>query len=185
LRFDTDFRFSILGLFQKCLISSTPAFQNKLTTAQPLQVAKMDASKDPIKNINEKLKKDEAGRLFAVVHICGKQFKVTAGDIILIEGHWEPSNGDELKLEKVLLCGSQDFTLVGRPILQKDLVDVQATVIEKSLSHTRTHFKFKKRKQYRRINFQRQITTTLRINSIEIKSLVDQSKAESLNNVFY
>ncbi|KAG5675201.1 hypothetical protein PVAND_005125 [Polypedilum vanderplanki] len=174
------------NLFQRCLISSTSAFQNKLTPAQSLEVSKYDERKDPVKNINEMIKNDEAGRLFAVVHICGKQFKVTAGDIILIEGHWEPSNGDELRLEKVLLCGSQDFTLIGRPILQKDLVNVQATVIEKSLSHTRTHFKFKKRKQYRRINFQRQPTTVLRINSIEIKNLVNQNKnAESLENVFY
>lgn len=145
----------------------------------------MTEKRDPVKNINEQIKKDDAGRLFAVVHICGKQFKVTTGDVILVEGHWEPRNGDELKLEKVLLCGSQDFTLVGRPILRNGLVDVQATVIEKSLSHTRTHFKYKKRKQYRRINFQRQPTTMLRINSIELNNLVDQKQADSLENVFY
>jgi large subunit ribosomal protein L21 len=86
-----------------------------------------------VKKINEAVKNDETGRLFAIIHLCGKQFKVTPGDIILVEGYWEPSNGDQLRLEKVLLCGSQDFTLIGRPILQKGLVDVQATVIEKSL----------------------------------------------------
>lgn len=116
--------------------------------------------------------------MFAVVQLCGKQFKVTAGDLILVEGFWEPTNGDRLKLDKVLLAGSQDFSLIGRPMLQKGLVEVQATVIEKSLSHTRTHFKKKRRKQYMRINFQRQPTTILRINSIEVTNLVDKQTSK-------
>lgn len=40
-------------------------------------------------------------RIFAVVQICGKQFKVTPGDIVIIEGYWAPDIGDKLKLEKV------------------------------------------------------------------------------------
>lgn len=123
--------------------------------------------------------------MFAVVHLCGKQFKVTAGDIILVEGYWEPSNGDKLRLEKVLLAGSQDFTLIGRPMLQRGLVDVQATVIEKSLSHTRTHFKKKRRKQFMRINFQRAHTTMIRINSIELTNLVDKDYAPYDDRVVY
>lgn len=56
-----------------------------------------------IANVNEKLAHNAEGRLFAVVHLCGKQFKVTAGDILMIEGYWPPSIGDKLKLEKVQL----------------------------------------------------------------------------------
>jgi large subunit ribosomal protein L21 len=51
--------------------------------------------------VNEQLQQQREGRLFAVVHICGKQFKVTTEDIIIIEGHWAPQIGDKLKLEKV------------------------------------------------------------------------------------
>lgn len=43
--------------------------------------------------------------MFAVVQLCGKQFKITAGDVILVEGYWEPSNGDQLRLDKVKLAG--------------------------------------------------------------------------------
>lgn len=86
---------------------------------------------------------------------------------------------------KVLVAASQDFSLIGRPILQPGLVDVQATVIEKSLSHTRTHFKKKRRKQYMRINFQRAQTTMLRINSIEITNLVDKEAVKFNNDVVY
>lgn len=138
-----------------------------------MELVKSHENKDPVKRINEQLVANETGRLFAVIQVLGKQFKVTAGDIILLEGYWEPTSGNQIRLDKVLLCGGQDFTLVGRPILQPGLVEVLATVIEKSLSHTRTHFKFKKRKQYHRTNFQRSLTSMVRINSIEIKQTLE------------
>lgn len=109
-------------------------------------------STDVTNEINNQIAMDKIGRMFAVVQICGKQFKVTENDIIIIEGFWPPNIGDRLKLEKVLLVGSTDFTLVGRPLLNRELISVDATVIEKTLSHTKTRFRFRKRKQYRRIN---------------------------------
>lgn len=66
--------------------------------------------------------------------------------------------------------------MIGRPIVSSEVVDVQATIIEKTLSHTRTHFKKKRRKQYMRINFCRTPTTMIRINSINFVEKVDQKK---------
>ena len=43
--------------------------------------------------------------------------------------------GQRIKIEKVLLIGSKDFTLIGRPLLPRDLINVEATVVEKTLSH--------------------------------------------------
>ncbi|EDW69972.1 large ribosomal subunit protein bL21 [Drosophila virilis] len=123
--------------------------------------------------INQQVARAEQGRLFAVVHLCGKQFKITPGDIILVEGYWPPTIGDEISLDKVLLAGARDFTLIGRPILEPGLVTVKATIIEKTLTHTKTHFKKKRRKQYMRINFQRSPNTMIRINSIELTRPVD------------
>lgn len=107
---------------------------------------------DVTNEINNQIATDRVGRMFAIVQVCGKQFKVTEHDIIIIEGFWPPNIGDQLKLEKVLLVGSKDFTLIGRPILNRELVSIDATVIEKTLSHTKTRFRFRPRKQYRRIN---------------------------------
>lgn len=129
-----------------------------------------------ILKINEQLRQKAEGRLFAVVQVCGKQFKVTSEDVIVIEGYWQPEIGDKLKLEKVLLAGCSDFTLIGRPILSRELVAVEATVIEKTLSHTKTHFRKKRRKQYMRINFHRSPYTMLRINSIKIQGDVNLTK---------
>ncbi|KAK5643280.1 hypothetical protein RI129_007125, partial [Pyrocoelia pectoralis] len=99
-----------------------------------------------------KVNNERKDRLFAIVHVAGKQFKVTEGDVIIIEGYWPPTAGDKINLDKVLMLGAQNFTLIGRPLIQNNLIDVHATVIEKTLSHTKVNFKKKRRKQYKRIN---------------------------------
>lgn len=121
-----------------------------------------------------------AYRNFAIVHLLGKQWRVTDGDLLVVEGYWPPNIGDQIRLDKVLLAGSKDFSLIGRPLVQPGLVNVTATVISKGLSHTRTHFKKKRRKQFMRINFQRAQQTMLRINSVEIGNKIN----ETANNVF-
>lgn len=72
-----------------------------------------------------------------------------------------------------MIAGGQDFSLIGCPLLKKGLVDVQATIIEKTLTHTKTHFKKKRRKQFMRINFMRAPNTMLMINSININENVN------------
>jgi large subunit ribosomal protein L21 len=54
-----------------------------------------------ISKVNNQLLQQKEGRLFAVVHVCGKQFKVTTEDLIIVEGNWAPQVGDQIKLEKV------------------------------------------------------------------------------------
>lgn len=54
-----------------------------------------------VNNVNNLVKQQVEGRLFAVIHLCGKQYKVTAGDVVVIEGYWPPTVGDEIRLEKV------------------------------------------------------------------------------------
>ncbi|KAJ8725361.1 hypothetical protein PYW08_003544 [Mythimna loreyi] len=138
-----------------------------------------ETTKDVIAECNNLIEKN-ASRNFAIVHLLGKQWRVTDGDLLVIEGFWPPTIGDKIKLDKVLLAGTKDFSLIGRPLVQPGLVEVIATVISKGLSHTRTHFKKKRRKQFMRINFQRAPQTILRINSVEIASKIN----EAPKNVF-
>ena len=49
-----------------------------------------------------------------------------------------------------MCVGGKDFTLYGRPLLHRDLVNVEATVIEKTLSHTVIDFYNRRRKNSRR-----------------------------------
>lgn len=107
---------------------------------------------ETITKVNNQIEENSHGRLFAVIHFAGKQRRVTDGDLIMVEGTHPTNVGDVIRAEKVLLLGSRDFTLLGRPLLRPDLVRVEATVVEKSLTHTKTIFRNRRRKNYMRIN---------------------------------
>lgn len=68
--------------------------------------------------------------------------------------------------------------MTGRPLIQGNLVDVQATVIEKTLAHTRTVFKKKHRKNFRRIRFHRATQSMIRINSITLNPQIDTNATQ-------
>ncbi|KAM4750302.1 large ribosomal subunit protein bL21m [Anableps anableps] len=121
-----------------------------------------------VSTVNERIQRQDFGRLFAVVHFAARQWKVTNEDLILIENHIEAECGDRIYLEKVLLVGAEDFTLVGRPLLGKELVRVKATVLEKTESWPKVHMVFWKRHRFQRKKIIVQPQTVLRINSIEL-----------------
>nr|XP_020443868.1 39S ribosomal protein L21, mitochondrial [Monopterus albus] len=121
-----------------------------------------------VSTVNQRIHRQEFGRLFAVVHFAGRQWKVTDEDLILIENHIEAECGERIRIEKVLLVGAEDFTLIGRPLLGKELVRVEATVIEKTESWPKVHMRFWKRHRFQRKRIIIQPQTVLRINSIEL-----------------
>ncbi|KAM8843749.1 large ribosomal subunit protein bL21m [Synchiropus picturatus] len=121
-----------------------------------------------VSTVNQRIQQQDFGRLFAVVHFAAHQWKVTAEDLILIENHFDAECGDRIRLEKVLLVGAQDFTLLGRPLLGKDLVRVEATVIEKTESWPKIHQRFWRRHRYQRREIIVPKQTVLRINSIQL-----------------
>ncbi|XP_034392469.1 39S ribosomal protein L21, mitochondrial [Cyclopterus lumpus] len=118
--------------------------------------------------VNRRIHRQDFGRLFAVVHFASRQWKVTGEDLILIENHIEAGCGERIRMEKVLLVGAEDFTLMGRPLLGKDLVRVEATVIEKTESWPKVHMQFWKRHRFQRKRIIVQPQTVLRINGIEL-----------------
>ncbi|XP_004921574.1 39S ribosomal protein L21, mitochondrial [Bombyx mandarina] len=148
-------------------------FVTSLVPSENKSVA--ETSKEVIATCN-KLIEQNASRNFAIVHILGKQWRVTDGDLLVVEGYWPPNIGDQITLDKVLVAATKDFSLIGRPLVQPGLVTVTATIISKGLSHTRTHFKKKRRKQFMRINFQRAQQTILRINSVEIGNKINEGR---------
>ncbi|XP_052810341.1 39S ribosomal protein L21, mitochondrial-like [Mya arenaria] len=123
--------------------------------------------KDIVENIREADKQADIGRLFAVVHIDGKQRKITTEDLVLINGFFPPQIGDKIRLEKVMMVGGKDFTLIGKPLLKRDMVNIEATVIEKTLSHVRVHFTMLKR--FRRLKLLQHPQTVIVINKIEVE----------------
>ncbi|XP_070828900.1 large ribosomal subunit protein bL21m [Chaetodon trifascialis] len=121
-----------------------------------------------VNTVNQKINQRGYGRLFAVVHFASRQWKVTDEDLILIENHIDAECGERIRMEKVLLVGAEDFTLIGRPLLGKELVRVEATVIEKTESWPKVHMRFWRRHRFERKRIIIQPQTVLRINSIEL-----------------
>lgn len=124
--------------------------------------------------INGTLEQGDTGRLYAVVFIRGIQHKVTAGDVIVVKYDFPPTVGDRLRLEKVLAVGGKDFSLVGQPLLSRNVVRVDATVVEKTLSHNRVWFVYRKRRNFKKFHLYREIFTVLAINSIQVAKLPEQ-----------
>ncbi|XP_037328066.2 39S ribosomal protein L21, mitochondrial [Pungitius pungitius] len=121
-----------------------------------------------VRAVNLRIERQDFGRLFAVVHFAGRQWKVTGEDLVLIENRVEAGCGERIRVEKVLLVGAEDFTLVGRPLLGRELVRVEATIIEKTESWPKVHMAFWKRHRFQRKRIIVQPQTVLRINGIEL-----------------
>ena len=105
-------------------------------------------------------------KVFAVVHISGSQFKVAHNDVIMINKKIEAECGDLLKLEKILAVGGRNFTLIGQPLLKRELINVEAMVLEKSRGEKKIVFKKKKRKGYKKWKGHRQDISVLKITKI-------------------
>jgi large subunit ribosomal protein L21 len=108
-------------------------------------------------------------RLFAICHMYGTQYLFSEGDYIMLNKYFNIDIGTRIKVEKVMLVGGDNITLLGRPVLDRDLVNVEATVVEKTMSHTinRVHM-VPRRANYRRWRFDRLPLTIIRINKIRI-----------------
>lgn len=155
---------SLRGCVPKTSLGSPP--WPDIVLPDPVEETRHHA--EVVGQVNELIAAGRYGRLFAVVHFASHQWKVTAEDLILIENELDVACGERIRLEKVLLVGADDFTLLGKPLLGKELVRVEATVIEKTESWPKINMKFQKRKNYQRKRITVNPQTVLRINSIEI-----------------
>ena len=132
-----------------------------------------DSSNNEKVMILNKVKKDVVKdlaqqKVFAIVFIATQQFKVSTNDLIMIHKKIEANCGDMIRLEKVLAVGSRTTSFLGQPILKRELVNVQAMVMEKTKGEKKIVFKKKRRKGYKKWQGHRQDMSILKIKSIDI-----------------
>ncbi|XP_054054250.1 39S ribosomal protein L21, mitochondrial isoform X1 [Rissa tridactyla] len=101
------------GLVAKTSLTSPPWPEVKLP--DPVEEAKYHT--EVVQKVNKMIATGQYGRLFAVVHFASKQWKITSEDLIMMDNVLEAECGDRIRMEKVLLVGADDFTLIGRPLL--------------------------------------------------------------------
>jgi large subunit ribosomal protein L21 len=117
---------------------------------------------------NEPVAKSLEGDKFAVIWVTNLQYKVTAGDVIMVQ-RLRAEIGSSIALKKVMMVGGARFTAIGRPFLDNARVvcDVEEqnegqTVI--SLSMPRMRFLDWKTKQHE--------YTVLRVRQIDYEPSV-------------
>ena len=100
----------------------------------------------------------------AVIRTGGKQYSVSAGDVIEVEKlAGEP--GEEIELNEVLMVSpDKGEAQGGTPVIEGAVV--KAKIIGEKKGKKIVVFKFKRRKDYRNKNGHRQRYTTLEITDI-------------------
>jgi large subunit ribosomal protein L21 len=101
--------------------------------------------------------------MYAIIETGGKQYKVSPGQRIEVDGLVE-SVGETLELGDVLLLADDGNVDVGTPTVPG--VTVQATVVEQGRARKVTVFKFSGGNRYHRKRGHRQDYTTLQIEDI-------------------
>jgi large subunit ribosomal protein L21 len=118
--------------------------------------------------------------MFAVVKTGGKQYRVTPGDVVVVEKILGDP-GDKIKLDHVLMVGEDGQSPeIGSPLVGNNAVN--CLILEQSRSAKILVFKKKRRKGYKRTKGHRQDHTVLRVLDINGKGMVKQkSKTETTN----
>ena len=101
--------------------------------------------------------------MFAIIKTGGKQYKVAANDVIMVE-KLDGSSGDLIEFKDVLMMGQGNSIQVGAPLVAD--VTVCGTVLDQIRDDKVIIFKKKRRHNYRRKNGHRQYLTVVRITDI-------------------
>ena len=116
--------------------------------------------------------------LFAAVEIAGTQFKVTVDDIIFINQLPGCDINDVLELDRVMLLGSREKTVIGRPYVPNASVLV---AVEEHFRDGKVHiFKKRRRKRHRVYKTTRSHLMTLRVLAVRSQDLNTLNTAQSL-----
>ncbi len=101
--------------------------------------------------------------MYAVVETGGKQFRVQVGDKFRVE-RLEGEVGQEVVFDKILMVGGEDSTKFGSPLVSG--ASVKAEVLSQARADKILVFKFKSKKNYRRMRGHRQYFTEICIKEI-------------------
>ncbi len=103
--------------------------------------------------------------MYAVVETSGKQYKVSAGEIVEVD-KLSLEVGEKVELERVLLLSDGEEVRVGQPTVEG--AKVLATVTGHVKGPKIIVFKYRPRQRYRRKKGHRQTYTRLTIDEIVV-----------------
>ena len=101
--------------------------------------------------------------MYAVIKTGGKQYRVKAGDMLVVE-RLDGKAGAEVSFDQVLMLGEGADVTVGAPLVDGALV--KATLVETRKGEKIKIFKKIRRQGYRRTRGHRQMESVLRVTSV-------------------
>lgn len=101
--------------------------------------------------------------MYAVIKTGGKQYRVSAGEIVKVEKLPEEVDG-KVTFADVMLVGDGDSVEVGRPLLKGR--SVEGVVVKQARSAKVRIVKFRRRKHYMKQGNHRQAYTAVKIEAI-------------------
>ena len=101
--------------------------------------------------------------MYAVIKTGGKQYRVKAGDMLVVE-RLDGEAGAEVSFDQVLMLGEGADVTVGAPLVDGALV--KATLVETRKGEKIKIFKKIRRQGYRRTRGHRQMESVLRVTSV-------------------
>ena len=103
--------------------------------------------------------------MYAVIEACGKQYKVTKGDVVFFE-KLEAEEGKKVTFDKVVLLSDEGKIEVGAPYIKG--IKVEGKVVAHGKGKKIIVFKYKAKKNYKRKQGHRQPYTKVEITAIKL-----------------
>ncbi len=103
--------------------------------------------------------------MYAVIEACGKQYKVTKGDVVFFE-KLEVEEGKKITFDKVILLSDEGKIEVGAPYVKG--IKVEGKVVAHGKGKKIVVFKYKAKKNYKRKQGHRQPYTKVEITAIKL-----------------
>ena len=114
--------------------------------------------------------------MYAVIEACGKQYKVSEGDVVFVE-KLDVNEGEKVTFDKVLLLSDGDKVKVGTPTVKS--AKVEATVLEHGKAKKILVYKYKAKKNERKTQGHRQPYTKIKIEKISQRASSKKATAET------
>ena len=113
--------------------------------------------------------------MYAVIEACGKQYKVTKGDVVFFE-KLEVEEGKKVTFDKVVLLSDDGKVEVGAHYVKG--IKVEGKVVAHGKGKKIIVFKYKAKKNYRRKQGHRQPYTKVEITAIKLPTAKKETAEE-------
>ena len=114
--------------------------------------------------------------MYAIIESCGRQYKVTEGDVVFFE-KLDAEEGKKVTFDKVVLVSEEGKIQIGNPYVKG--VKVEGKVVSHGKGKKILVYKYKAKKNYRRTQGHRQPYTKVEITSIKVAAEKKETKSEA------